>query len=1223
MSVYALPAKPASRFALMRMILIDSFAEGRIVELPFTGGTAITGRNGRGKTTLLQLVPAFLGEHPSNIVRRSSNKLPFASYYLPRATSYIVFEYRRDNDLLCCVIIHADVTGEQAVYRFVRGGYRRDMFVREDDVTIVVNKDLRERLSLLDIDHSHQMEVDEYRSIIQGRTERGSDRAKQRRMIANYAFCPSSHTLRHIERLVSGMFQRRTNFNDLQRMVIESIGDLGYTGARTVELSGDKKRIGDWPGLYAAYVNVMSEEPRVAVARKHYEDIVAAEAELRCLHARARALEAHLADKKEKEDHAANLARSDFANALQAKTDAEGQHQLALHTINSDIGREQQEVDEIDSQKKDFDASGVAVKADLLEQEAQLRARLTEKTNERAALVQGASELDVHYQNLRDRKIADFVARERQRNDRRGELQLGCSNAINQLHKQCDQAIAQLRKAEQPKLEDARTAVAQANQVVGAAKAALANPHVHPELIEELELRQGALETHQTTLNAKTEAFSGAQHNERRAQCRYDEASRALAGLQNQLQEERGRLDGLRAFATPGEDSLLFRLRRDRPDWTSDIAKVLRPELLQRTDLSPAFDEARAGVYGMVLDLDRIIAPIESDEAQLRERINDVERLVSEIAGRIEKAEAAVQEANAARAAAVEARELAEREMRSAKTALDQAQQHRDAARLGVQKGRKAAVDIATEAVSAAEKALGDANGVVREAERNLAEKEGTIRSDADAKRGALEQELADALEALDQQSTADTATHQQELAELQATCEKALREKGVDVETIGRIDTVLDDVKAKIAVIEQSRNEVARWRNWLTDRWAKRRRFENAIKELRKKHDELLKAWEATRKTLDAEIAKARDKAKKAEEAQEATKKTLADVRAHIERLQDFPPAADLIEFDPVWTIEELIRWTNHQRGAAGDAENALRVEIGALHRVFQAHADSPPKQYFDTVQREVGAGLSSSPRAWVKPYKDWYDTIHLRTRDLLRAEACTIAGAIKSFHSQLENFESCVARFNRELQASFDRTLRFQSITGLQVSVITTLSELAYWKTIERTVSEVDLFGASEATELPGEGFSAMLRELLTHWEMSRGIQADLTQLIRIQGEVIENGNARRFRTHEELVDISSHGLSYIVLVIIFIAFVNRVRGQAAVNIVWALDEIRDLDAGNIEVLMQILAENQITLVSACPDPDPDILAMFANRRSIRSDRCLYEIAALEDEEEEVAHV
>ncbi len=65
-----------------------------MVIFPLEGGAVLTGRNGRGKTSLLQLLPVFFGENPNRIVGTETNRLNFAGYYLPRLTSYILFEYR-------------------------------------------------------------------------------------------------------------------------------------------------------------------------------------------------------------------------------------------------------------------------------------------------------------------------------------------------------------------------------------------------------------------------------------------------------------------------------------------------------------------------------------------------------------------------------------------------------------------------------------------------------------------------------------------------------------------------------------------------------------------------------------------------------------------------------------------------------------------------------------------------------------------------------------------------------------------------------------------------------------------------------------------------------------------------------------------------------------------------------------------------------------------------
>jgi hypothetical protein len=92
----------------------------------------------------------------------------------------------------------------------------------------------------------------------------------------------------------------------------------------------------------------------------------------------------------------------------------------------------------------------------------------------------------------------------------------------------------------------------------------------------------------------------------------------------------------------------------------------------------------------------------------------------------------------------------------------------------------------------------------------------------------------------------------------------------------------------------------------------------------------------------------------------------------------------------------------------------------------------------------------------------------------------------------------------------------------------------------------------------------------------------------------------------------------LSYLILCVIFIAFINRIRRHAQVQVVWALDELKDLDIGNIEALLATLQSNAITLVSAFPDPDVDVLRLFPHRFSIEEGRRLVEVRVMQESED-----
>ncbi len=205
------------------------------------------------------------------------------------------------------------------------------------------------------------------------------------------------------------------------------------------------------------------------------------------------------------------------------------------------------------------------------------------------------------------------------------------------------------------------------------------------------------------------------------------------------------------------------------------------------------------------------------------------------------------------------------------------------------------------------------------------------------------------------------------------------------------------------------------------------------------------------------------------------------------------------------------------------------------------------------------------------------------------------------------MSQFHKRVLQFNRELQQHLDTSLAFESISRVAVEVVSTLHELKYWSTITQVAEAYKDWNAGMSSELPPAEFAQHIEQLLEHWEVKSGIRADLKGLIRLQGEVTENGNQRVFKRASDLEVISSNGLSYLILATIFVAFINRIRRDVPVNIVWALDELKDLDAGNVIGLMDLLRRNNITLVSAFPDPDPDTLALFKHRFTIEPDRRL----------------
>lgn len=87
------PDEPGAEFRLLRLILIDSYARGKTVELDVGGHVAITGENASGKTTLLRLFPLFFGEAPSKVIQSDENNHKFSRHYLPTQASYVILGF--------------------------------------------------------------------------------------------------------------------------------------------------------------------------------------------------------------------------------------------------------------------------------------------------------------------------------------------------------------------------------------------------------------------------------------------------------------------------------------------------------------------------------------------------------------------------------------------------------------------------------------------------------------------------------------------------------------------------------------------------------------------------------------------------------------------------------------------------------------------------------------------------------------------------------------------------------------------------------------------------------------------------------------------------------------------------------------------------------------------------------------------------------------------------
>ena len=286
-------------------------------------------------------------------------------------------------------------------------------------------------------------------------------------------------------------------------------------------------------------------------------------------------------------------------------------------------------------------------------------------------------------------------------------------------------------------------------------------------------------------------------------------------------------------------------------------------------------------------------------------------------------------------------------------------------------------------------------------------------------------------------------------------------------------------------------------------------------------------------------------------------------------------------------------------------------RSLLGKLRHLKQSLARYPgtaPAKYYNSQESELGLGGEDT--VWIQPILNWYDVAHQDLRAVLVNQANLFGAGIRNYQQALEYFDRGIDSLSRRLAKHIDSNISFDKIESIHARLSSKVQSLGYWPQIVAFTKHYDFWNRSNDGQLPDAEFAEMVRQVAQLVPSKGRMEMKLVSLLELEIIVTENGRSKRATHADELQQISSHGLSYLILCVFFIALVNMIRKDQPLNIIWPMDELKELHQVNIELLLKLLSNNGITLLSAFPDPDPDVLRLFKNRYQVVGQRELVEM-------------
>ncbi|WP_340120953.1 ATP-binding protein [Methylobacter svalbardensis] len=1219
-------------YQLKRIILIDSFWTGKTVLLNLDGHINLSGTNGAGKTTFLRLIQLFWGERPSNIVSSTGSKKGFLDYYLPRNSSYLIYEYQRPAQQTCHVMIQSD--GRAAKYKFIDAPFNKEFYVDEHDLPR--DSSSVDRLYRATVETSKLMSVDDYCSVIQCHQLHSGKkglRSLQRR------FAMASSPMTHIEKVISSVIEKIGDFDTIKQMLINISRDklshhlLDHEQDK-IPFQLNKQHIDAWLADLNASKELDAKQEEFERLLQTIAELKETLNELSHIHYFARQhhqLTLAELDKITQNQAALKAQREQLKQTYELQLDP---REDELRTLKNSIKDYDSEIQSLEEQKLNYeqqDAESFAVKASLLEQiiRQQEANRL-----ELEALESKSKEIKQFYEKQLIELAHQHNSQKQQFDQQCTEEQLAKAQKLTETKNLYQQRKEQLRQDKDDRLKPIAEQKSQLAIDFGIAKNSLENIQPSETLEKQSTQTRNQLNTVRQEFKRALQTKNTADKDYSAALASYQATETELKHKKTELQSSQQQHKQCLKRLRPEAGSLHYFLDNEVEGWEHNIGRVIAPELLDSKDLSPQqVESGRPHFYGLELNLD-VLADREnliSDKALLEQQEQDLFARLTGVEAEQKQLEGSLVAANKLREHSkteVHHADLAVTRCNHIETNLQQEEQDL-LNQIKTEKEQKR-VDIKQKMTRLSQEIEACQQTIKNITDEHQAEQD-KLHTEHLGREGTITSDAENTIKAIKLHSDEAGRQYEQEQKRINLQLKSDLQASGAD-------DTIIE-LSAKQKLLKQQQDEAKAYQernkdyqNWLSKRWQQnpnlclqRSNAQQQASKLTETIEQLKWDYKKQRSQISDDIAKQ-------DRLQETNQSLLTLLGNSMEQLKACPPI--LSENFPDYaasTLPGLTKTTLHKRKqqeqVLSNGKQTLRQLFNNHHRSqlaqeWQKAMEQPSNTYFQVEALDIEVPLKTvlSMVAHIKQATSQQIELH--------------ATDVNTFYDHLRQFDRIIKQTGLSLSSHVSEKQYFNALGEIKVNIRTKMNDLEYWQALKNFgdnyqyyCDQRDLTGNAE---IPNALLEAMGE--LTSLLPSTGISIKHLSLFDIEFSITENGQVKHARNAKELKDVSSTGLSYLALITFFTGVTAMLRRNNSTTVIgWPIDELGDLAPENIEAMMTMLEQQNIHILSATPTADRHVLGLFKRRYQLDKQK-LHEVKLPESKldqllnqlnKEDVSHV
>ena len=1191
---------------LQKIVLSNSIYKNKIVGIDVNGHTNLSGGNGAGKTSSLNLVPVFYGTDPNKLVIKVAGKVSFLEYYLPKQSSALIFEYLRDDGPRLAVL-HRHASGSKHVYRFIAGGFE-ETFLSPSIKALVESGasmgDVLRAISSMGFDVSRQIDIIiDYRAIIQHDKKllqrHGRGKNFERELAYQYCLGGRNSYMSNLDAMAYSVLSRKDMFDRFKTMIAETQFNELYIEERS-DMLKDKSLRED---IGSIRTFTQSEDAiRSCIASYYDREDLLSQRDSVAGQLKSRLLEAHetcdeLAFKIRESDDQLNDKELQYRGQSMTLREQEDAYASRIHHL-------EREINAIQDDRERYDELNIPqMRADY----GQLKSYRSELTQ----LEQFYTDITKQVQNLESEKQKSIAHAREVRDEVRVDIEkqrseLGKKREL--VTKQFEALIEKVRKQREEALEKyneehLKEYQRRAEQLTVAQQKALSSSFTDDEIhaINELEAREDLLkeQCNSTDREVATERKLYLDASKKR-----DDIIEVRRDHESQCQRLQADIDRITKLITPRKNSFLAALREHHPDWPETIGKVIPAEILAREDLEPVLDTSGSDshLFGWELALHKLEKPEFALEiSQLEETLRGYEiklAAVEEKLADLRTQEGQIYKYMSEREKALRILERRAQAQQEEWTAIyteikDKNTKAKRALRKRQEAYRKEA-DALKVALSRFEK---DSEEEKQQLKRNFDQGVLEHKTNLAADLGDLDTELDHLVE---RRTEVDALCKEKE-AEIQEVFELRCTAEGVEPakirqaeENVRQQETLIKKVSGYLQTLEEydyfekhRLSQLSDLQSEQTSKSTELQTLQTKLIQLKSEHQAIIKELTQTKSQADTRF---KELTKLIEQGQNQIKRC--------------PGVVNAVELETgTGSLEHLIKQIQLLLDGEYKKRNEVFDGVASVQRILNTFINSKIYRAWDYLvrQRQSRMGIAESEDDFRLSQPLDLETLlntELPTiKDGLLEQVRAVGDNLSKYHTILDGLNKEVARVSRHLGREVNTGNPFDEITDISFELTSVIVEGDYWSALTAFNQQWKAWRESRSDILPPDALlDALYRanELLSQAKIGKNIDS----LLRLTIHLNENGRHARIASQRDMENASSNGLSYLAILVIFMGMTRYLCPNESIKLHWSIDEFANLSLQNIAKVFEMLTEKGIYCYSAFPTSDPNILQHFDHK-------------------------